>query len=79
MDILVYSDKEEPKKGIFDRLEQTKSRTHAQIDKTSSIFARLGGKHDDEEMEVCDQVAVRYAAAMKNPPKQVIIRASLIR
>lgn len=68
----VYADNDEPKKGIFDRLEN-KSRTQDKSDRSSSIFSRLGGKNDDgdEDMELDEKVAVRFAGTMKSAPKKV--------
>lgn len=61
----MYADKSEPKKGIFDRLEQTKART--QTEKLPPIFARLGGKKDDEDdVDMDEKVAIRFAGQLKN-------------
>lgn len=77
--IKVYSDKEVQKKGIFDRLEQTKTITTQKIQVTgiksspspsASIFSRLGGKTDDMELE--EARAVAFAGILKSAPKKVL-------
>lgn len=71
----VHGDKVE-KKGIFDRLEKTKNnRPQPRIEVTgldkvhSSIFARLGGKSDD--MELDEDRAVAFSGILKSAPKKV--------
>lgn len=76
----VYADKVEKKPaGIFDRLEQTKpdaTRKTQRIKVTtankptgsSSIFARLGGKDEDNEMR---EDLAAFAGMIKSAPKKV--------
>ncbi|XP_055302866.1 uncharacterized protein C19orf47 [Sitodiplosis mosellana] len=78
---LLYSDKEEKKLGIFDRLEQTKKKSaQPQVKVTglnsvpstsaSSIFSRLGGKSDDLDLD--DEKAVAFAGILKSAPKKIV-------
>lgn len=72
----MYSDKEVQKKaGIFDRLEQTKSVsprikvTGLDNSPPTSIFARLGGKTEDIDLD--DEKAVAFSGILKSAPKKV--------
>ncbi|XP_031617095.1 uncharacterized protein C19orf47 homolog [Contarinia nasturtii] len=77
---MLYSDQEQKKVGIFDRLEQTKKvSVQPQIKITglnnvastsSSIFSRLGGKSDDIDMD--DERAVAFAGILKSAPKKIV-------
>lgn len=75
----VYADKEDQKKGkgIFDRLEQTKVNTIEKricvtgLNKSPSIFARLGGKSDTDDTEIDEDTSIRFAGTMKSAPKKV--------
>lgn len=74
----MYSDKEVQKKsGIFDRLEQTKT-VSQRIEVTglggspstsTSIFARLGGKTDDIDLD--DEQAQAFSGILKSAPRKV--------
>lgn len=62
------------------KVNTTEKRIHVTgLNKSTSIFARLGGKSDTDDTEIDEDTAIRFAGTIKTTPKKVNKRAHIHR